>query len=154
MNILSIDHGLKRIGLAIGNSDRKIATPISHINNMSEIFVIDQIKSIIKDYEIEEIIIGIPLDEDGNDSLQSDKVRKFAYLLKKNVNLKLFGIDERFSSVDSEKILIDVDLSRKKRKQNIDSLSASIIFIKLYHLILIMIDGKLKKKIYRQNLKK
>tara|TARA_B100000530_G_C15920825_1_gene473110 strand:+ start:322 stop:744 length:423 start_codon:yes stop_codon:yes gene_type:complete len=127
MNILSIDHGLKRIGLAIGNSDRKIATPISHINNMSEIFVIDQIKSIIKDYEIEEIIIGIPLDEDGNDSLQSDKVRKFAYLLKKNVNLKLFGIDERFSSVDSEKILIDVDLSRKKRKKNIDSLSASII---------------------------
>ena len=94
---------------------------------MSEIFVIDQIKSIIKDYEIEEIIIGIPLDEDGNDSLQSDKVRKFAYLLKKNVNLKLFGIDERFSSVDSEKILIDVDLSRKKRKKNIDSLSASII---------------------------
>ncbi len=127
MNILSIDHGLKRIGLAIGNSDRKIATPISHINNMSEIFVIDQIKSIIKDYEIEEIIIGIPLDEDGNDSLQSDKVRKFAYLLKKNVNLNLFGIDERFSSVDSEKILIDVDLSRKKRKKNIDSLSASII---------------------------
>ena len=86
MNILSIDHGLKRIGLAIGNSDRKIATPISHINNMSEIFVIDQIKSIVKDYEIEEIIIGIPLDEDGNESLQSDKVRKFAYLLKKNVN--------------------------------------------------------------------
>ena len=127
MNILSIDHGLKRIGLAIGNSDRKIATPISHINNMSEIFVIDQIKSIIKDYEIEEIIIGIPLDEDGNDSLQSDKVRKFAYLLKKNVNLNLFGIDERFSSVDSEKILINVDLSRKKRKKNIDSLSASII---------------------------
>ena len=127
MNILSIDHGLKRIGLAIGNSDRKIATPISHINNMSEIFVIDQIKSIVKDYEIEEIIIGIPLDEDGNESLQSDKVRKFAYLLKKNVNLKLFGIDERFSSVDSEKILIDVDLSRKKRKKNIDSLSASII---------------------------
>jgi len=127
MNILSIDHGDKRIGLAIGNSDRKIATPISYINNMSENFVIDQIKTLINDYEIDEIIIGIPLDEDGNESLQSNKVRKFACLLKKNVNLNLLGIDERFSSVDSEKMLIDIDLSRKKRKKNIDSLSASII---------------------------
>ena len=127
MNILSIDHGDKRIGLAIGNSGRKIATPISHINNMSVNFVIDQIKKLINDYEIDEIIIGIPLDEDGNESLQSNKVRKFACLLKKNVNLNLLGIDERFSSVDSEKMLIDIDLSRKKRKKNIDSLSASII---------------------------
>ena len=150
MNILSIDHGLKRIGLAIGNSDRKIATPISHINNMSEIFVIDQIKSIIKDYEIEEIIIGIPLDEDGNDSLQSDKVRKFAYLLKKNVNLNLFGIDERFSSVDSEKILIDVDLSRKKRKKNIDSLSASNILQRYFdgnEIILLWTKINIRKKL-------
>ena len=127
MNILSIDHGDKRIGLAIGNSGRKIATHISHINNMSVNFVIDQIKTLINDYEIDEIIIGIPLDEDGNESLQSNKVRKFACLLKKNVNLNLLGIDERFSSVDSEKMLIDIDLSRKKRKKNIDSLSASII---------------------------
>lgn len=127
MNILSIDHGDKRIGLAIGNSGRKITTPISHINNMSENFVIDQIKTLINDYEIDEIIIGIPLDEDGNESLQSNKVRKFACLLKKKVNLNLLGIDERFSSVDSEKMLIDIDLSRKKRKKNIDSLSASII---------------------------
>ena len=94
---------------------------------MSVNFVIDQIKTLINDYEIDEIIIGIPLDEDGNESLQSNKVRKFACLLKKNVNLNLLGIDERFSSVDSEKMLIDIDLSRKKRKKNIDSLSASII---------------------------
>ena len=90
-------------------------------------FVISQIKSIIIQYEIKQIIIGIPFNEEGGDSLQSLKVRDFAKIIKTELNLDVLGIDERFSSIDSEKLLIDIDVSRKKRKKNLDSLSASII---------------------------
>ena len=127
MNILSIDHGDKRIGFAIGNSKRKISTPLNQIANLSLDFVISQIKSIIIQYEIKQIIIGIPFNEEGGDSLQSLKVRDFAKIIKTELNLDVLGIDERFSSIDSEKLLIDIDVSRKKRKKNLDSLSASII---------------------------
>ena len=127
MNILSIDHGDKRIGLAIGNSIRKISTPLNQITNSSLDFVISQIKSLIIQYEIEQIIIGIPFNEDGGDSLQSLKVRDFANIIKTELNLVVLGVDERFSSIDSEKLLIDIDVSRKKRKKSLDSLSASII---------------------------
>ena len=127
MNILSIDHGDKRIGFAIGNSIRKISTPLNQITNSSLDFVISQIKSLIIQYEIEQIIIGIPFNEDGGDSLQSLKVRDFANIIKTELNLVVLGVDERFSSIDSEKLLIDIDVSRKKRKKSLDSLSASII---------------------------
>ena len=86
MNILSIDHGDKRIGFAIGNSIRKISTPLTQITNSSLDYVISQIKSLIIQYEIEQIIIGIPFNEDGGDSLQSLKVRDFA---KKLIDTKL-----------------------------------------------------------------
>ena len=127
MNILSIDYGERRIGFAIGNSNRKIATPLSVIHNVSLDSVIENINQVVKNYEIDSIIIGIPLNEDSTESMQATRVRDFCSKIKKKINLTIMGIDERFTSVNSEKLLLDLDMSRKKRKKYIDSIAATII---------------------------
>ena len=127
MNILSIDYGERRIGFAIGNSNRKIATPLSVIQNVSLDSVIENINQVVKNYEIDSIIIGIPLNEDSTESMQATRVRDFCSKIKKKINLPIMGIDERFTSVNSEKLLLDLDMSRKKRKKYIDSIAATII---------------------------
>jgi putative Holliday junction resolvase len=127
MNILSIDYGERRIGFAIGNSNRKIATPLSVIHNVSLDSVIENIIQVVKNYEIDSIIIGIPLNEDSTESMQATRVRDFCSKVKKKINLTIMGIDERFTSVNSEKLLLDLDMSRKKRKKYIDSIAATII---------------------------
>jgi len=127
MNILSIDYGERRIGFAIGNSNRKIATPLSVIQNVSLDSVIENIIQVVKNYEIDSIIIGIPLNEDSTESMQATRVRDFCSKIKKKINLPIMGIDERFTSVNSEKLLLDLDMSRKKRKKYIDSIAATII---------------------------
>ncbi len=127
MNILSIDYGEKRIGFAIGDSERKIPNPLQVIQNNSIPFIIDEIKKIVISYNVEKIVIGIPLNEDSSIGDQSYKVKDFSLIIEKELNIDVIGVDERFSSVDAEKILLDQDLSRKKRKKVIDALAASII---------------------------
>ncbi len=127
MNILSIDYGDKRIGFAIGDSERKIPNPLWFIQNNSIPYIIDEIKKIVIFYDVKKIVIGIPLNEDSSIGSQSYKVKDFSLIIKKELNIDVVGVDERFSSVDAEKILLEQDLSRKKRKKVIDALAASII---------------------------
>jgi len=127
MNILSIDYGDKRIGFAIGDSERKIPTPLQVIQNNSIPHIINEIKKIVISYDVEKIVIGIPLDEDSSIGNQSYKVKDFSLIIKNELNIDVVGVDERFSSVDAEKMLLEQDLSRNKRKKVIDALAASII---------------------------
>ena len=127
MNILSIDYGDKRIGFAIGDSERKIPTPLQVIQNNSIPHIINEIKKIVISYDVEKIVIGIPLNEDSSIGNQSYKVKDFSLIIKNELNIDVVGVDERFSSVDAEKMLLEQDLSRKKRKKVIDALAASII---------------------------
>ena len=127
MNILSIDYGDKRIGFAIGDSERKIPNPLQVIQNNSIPNIIDEIKKIVISYDVEKIVIGIPLNEDSTIGNQSYKVKDFSLIIKKELNIDVVGVDERFSSVDAEKMLLEQDLSRNKRKKVIDALAASII---------------------------
>ena len=127
MNILSIDYGDKRIGFAIGDSERKIPTPLQVIQNNSIPHIINEIKKIVISYDVEKIVIGIPLNEDSSIGNQSYKVKDFSLIIKNELNIDVVGVDERFSSVDAEKMLLEQDLSRNKRKKVIDALAASII---------------------------
>ena len=97
------------------------------IQNNSIPHIIDEIKKIVISYDVEKIVIGIPLNEDSSIGNQSYKVKDFSLIIKKELNIDVVGVDERFSSVDAEKMLLEQDLSRKKRKKIIDALAASII---------------------------
>src|SRR3990170_4104950 len=117
MRILALDVGDKRIGVAISDELEIAAHSLTTIHRTDQIRDMAGIKQIIEDYNVQEIVVGI----------QADKVSKFADVLKNEVTIPVIFMDERLSTRFVEKILIDADVSRKKRGKVIDKLAAVVI---------------------------
>ena len=133
MRILCIDFGSKKIGLALSDKLGLIAQYYKTIFlNKKENYkkISDYILDIIINKEIEKIIIGLPKNMNGSEGKSADTVRLFVNNLKKNINIPILFEDERLSTVSAEKILLYANLSRRKRKRKIDSLSATFILQK------------------------
>lgn len=125
MRILCLDIGDKRIGVAVSDESQTIARGIGILaKDGSEI---KKICGFAKEYGAESIVYGLPLRMNGSISSQTEKSIAFISLLKECLPLPFIPFDERLSSRQADAILIEADLSRKKRKQLIDKLSAQII---------------------------
>jgi putative Holliday junction resolvase len=127
MRVLGIDYGTVRVGVAMSDPLRMIAQPLEVIEYKSTKELLAGITGICAEYEIGEIVIGLPKHMGGDESESSEKARKLGALLKHELNKKVFFQDERLSTVAAEKAMIEADVSRKKRKKKIDSIAASII---------------------------
>ncbi|MEZ5314676.1 MAG: Holliday junction resolvase RuvX [Chlamydiales bacterium] len=126
--IVSIDYGLKRIGLAISDENQIIAMPIGLILATSDIReTIDRILEKLKSYEIEKFLVGYPLHLNGKSSTLTDQVNLFIVLLKEVVNSPVTRIDERLSTLQAERLMKDRGMSRKKRVKIIDAMSAAVL---------------------------
>lgn len=73
------------------------------------------------------IIVGMPFNADGQETQKTRQVSEFIEFLKNNLNIEIIGFDERFTTKDAENVLIQANISRKKRKEKIDSLAAALI---------------------------
>jgi putative Holliday junction resolvase len=131
--VLGVDFGLKRIGLALSDPLQVIASPLENLeakNSLKETAkaLAAHIIALKKEKgEITQIVIGLPLHMDGRDSERSGLVREFSELLKAETNLPVALLDERLSSVQAERALIETGYTRKKRAQVVDRVSAVII---------------------------
>ena len=83
--------------------------------------------SFLNDYSIDKIIVGIPLNQDGEAGVDAERIRKYIALLREKVNYPVIEWDERFTTVQAERVLITSDVSRKNRKQVVDQLAAAIM---------------------------
>ena len=122
---LSIDYGDVRIGIAISDPFNVSAQPIGTYKNSKN--VINEIIAIIEEKKIINLIVGLPKDQHGNDSKKAKDVRSFIKDLHSEKEIKTEYIDERFSTVAVERHLIGLNLSRKKRKEIIDTQAAMFI---------------------------
>ena len=127
MKILALDYGTKRIGLAVSDEGENIARGISTISRKDNYTDITKIKKIASELDIGRIIIGITYNTDGSVSKTGMRARKFSKLLRKETGLPVDYIDETYTSANAENILLEADMSRKKRKEIIDRLSAVMI---------------------------
>lgn len=125
--MLGFDFGEKRIGISVSDEMQIIATPLTVIKNIGNQSVIKEIEKIIKEFIIIGIVIGMPMNMNGNYSEFSVKVKNFSDLLAKTFHIPIVFWDERLSSIASENALIECDVSRKKRKTLIDKVAASYI---------------------------
>ena len=127
MRILGLDVGTKRIGVAM--SDELLLTTqgrdsIERRNLKSDL---DQIYSTIKANDVSEVVVGLPLNMDGTYSAKTKEVIEFLDSLTEIVNVPVKTWDERLTSVQAERTLLEADLSRAKRKRLSDKLAAQII---------------------------
>ena len=127
MRILGLDHGSKRIGVAICDELGITAQGLATIERKTPKRDIEEISKFVKEYNVEKIVIGFPKMLDGTEGIQCEKVSKFAKILESKFSLPVIKWDESLSTKDAEEILIEANMSRKKRKKVVDKLAASII---------------------------
>lgn len=126
--LLGFDYGEKRLGVAVSDLMRSIATPYKIIERKGLSKDIAEIKKIITEKEIGGIIYGLPLQMNGTEGETAQKVKKFAEQVFLQTGLPFAFWDERLSSSAVESFLIkDADLSRSKRKKVLDASAASYI---------------------------
>jgi len=126
--ILGIDYGLKKIGLAIGNEDFKMAFPYKTIIKKNNQTLLTELKSILERENISKIVLGLPLYLNGETSLTTVQVKNFAQKLKTHFNLPVILVDERLTSLEAERRIMELNLKNKqKKKMIIDQLSAVLI---------------------------
>ena len=129
MRYLGIDLGSKTVGLAISDTTLTIASSLKTIFFTDEDYLstIDEIKNIIKEYDIQKIILGLPKNMNNTLGERAEITTKYKRILEENTNIPVIFFDERLTSVISNSILIEADISRKKRKKKVDSIAAQII---------------------------
>jgi putative Holliday junction resolvase len=130
--VLAIDWGERRVGIALSDESRIIASPHSVIKRAGSLDrVLIQISELIVEHEVSHVIFGIPLRMDGSRGPEAEGVLEVAEKLRAKVTVPVDTWDERLSTVEAERALIGGDVSRKKRKELIDQVAASI-FLQSY----------------------
>lgn len=119
--LLGIDYGLKRIGLALSDIDRQIATPFKTISKLKEL------DDIIPAKEVTGVIIGLPLQTNNEEGEIAKFVRLFASRVHEKYNLPVFFVDERYTSKFSTEDLTQRFMREKKQKQVLDAYAAARI---------------------------
>jgi putative Holliday junction resolvase len=127
MRWLGLDYGDKRIGVALSDEFGWTAQGLEVISNNNESIVFARIASIVEQYEVKEIVVGLPKNMNGTVGPRAEICMTFAASLREMFNLTVHLWDERLTTVSAERTLIEADVSRKKRKLVIDQLAASLI---------------------------
>jgi len=127
MRILGIDYGSKRIGLSVCDELGFTAQGLTTITRKNKKKDMEEISSFVEKYNVEKIVIGFPVRLDGTEGIQCEKVNRFAGILEKMFSIPVIKWDESLSTKEAETILIEANMSRKKRKKVIDKLAATII---------------------------
>ena len=127
MRIMGLDLGSKTIGVAISDELGLTAQGLKTILRKSREEDLKEIHRLIEQYEIVEIVVGLPKNMDGTLGMQAEKVFQWIKVLEENTNIPVSTWDERLSTVGASKILLEADLSRKKRKEVIDKVAAVLI---------------------------
>ena len=130
MRVLGIDYGLKRIGLALSDPTETIATPLDTlVRRRGKRAPLSKIESIATEKGAKHLVIGLPLNPEGNETEWSEEVRAFGVKLSKRTNLQVSFVDERMTSVRAERTVRSIGLPKKKRenKARIDAAAAQLI---------------------------
>ena len=127
MRVLAIDHGTKRMGIALSDPSGMIALPLEFIPAEPFNAFLDRLKKLIQEKEVEMILVGMPRNMDGSYGPAAAKVREFVAVLKETIAIPIQTWDERLTSAQANRFLIQADVSRKDRKQKVDQAAAAIL---------------------------
>lgn len=125
--ILGVDFGTVRVGLAVTDPDRIIASPLETHNRRSEALDAEYFVQVAKQYGAVLWVVGLPLHSSGEESDKSGEARVFGAWLTQLSGLPVIYWDERFTSAMAEEALLGAKMTRKKRKERVDRVAAQLI---------------------------
>ena len=127
MRILALDHGTKRIGVAISDETAVIALPLEYLAAEPLQDFLQKLKVIVDSKQVEEILVGIPRNMNGTYGPAAEKAREFVVRLKGAFSIPVKTWDERLTSVQANRFLIESGMRREKRKERVDQTAAAIL---------------------------
>jgi len=128
MRLLGIDYGRRRIGLALSDEEGVLASPLPRRERArSEADLLDELGSLMRRHEVGTVVVGWPLNMDGTRGEMAREAEAFARRLQEATGRPVELFDERLTSREAERVLLEANLSRQKRKWLRDSLSAVLI---------------------------
>lgn len=125
--ILALDVGSRTIGMAVTDPLGITAQGLETIRRRNKRYDFEQLANIIANYDVREIVIGLPLRMSGEEGTQSEKMREFAAAVEKKFELPVHLIDERLTSVEANRVLRESEMSIQKRAGAVDRLAAVLI---------------------------
>ena len=125
--ILGLDHGTKRIGLAVSDALGLAAHGLPTLSRAGMEVDLAAIAALVAEREIDEVVVGLPRNMDGSEGLQAKQARAFAARLREALGLPVSFEDERLTSERAQRALAEGGLTRGKRKQRVDRLAAQFI---------------------------
>lgn len=127
MRILALDHGTVRIGVALSDELKMIATPLEYIHAEPFNGFLTRLKELIRVKEVELILVGMPRNMDGSYGPAALKVQEFVAVLKDVVAVPIKLWDERLTSAQANRFLIEGNVRRADRKAKVDKMAAAIL---------------------------
>lgn len=127
--VIGLDLGSKTLGVAVSDYLGIIANPIGtfKINTNDLQDALNCVKMLVKEHDINKIVLGLPKNMNGSIGFQAEYCLEFKKMLENELGLEVIMIDERLTSKIANSVMIKADISRNKRKSNVDKLAASII---------------------------
>ena len=125
--ILGIDYGEVRVGLSLSDLTQTIAKPFRTIKYKNIDNLLDQLKEIINENEVDKLVVGMPYNMKGENTQQTLKVKEFISFLESNLSYDIELIDERLSSIEAEKTMHKMNIKTGHNKSDIDKIAASVI---------------------------
>jgi len=133
MRSLGLDKGDRRTGVAISDSAETMAVPLTVIDKHSENAIVADVIKLAEQYEVERIVIGLPISLNGTLGRQADKVNNFIEKLSLSAeqsslnHIEIKRWDERYSTVEADKLMEEAGTRRNKRKKHRDAMAATLI---------------------------
>ena len=125
--ILALDPGTKRIGVALSDEMGWIAQPLETFERRSITADLQHIQQLVQDHEVDRVIMGMPFRLDGSVGPAAQQVEQFKAMLEGALTVPVIPWDERLTSKSAEAMLIEANVSRKKRKGAVDRVAAAIL---------------------------
>jgi putative Holliday junction resolvase len=127
MRALGVDYGEKRIGLALSDALKITASPYEVLERHGTAEVVAAIAEIVEAQQVDEVVVGHPISLDGLAHAAAEAAEEFAGALRERLSVPVVLWDERLSTAQAERALLEGDVSRAGRKQRIDKISAAVV---------------------------
>lgn len=127
MRVLGLDFGTERVGVAMSDELGIIAQPIEFIPRRPAAGLWERLRALHGDFSCERILVGMPRNMDGSYGPAAEAVKQFTEQLRQEMNVPIQTWDERLSSIQANRVLLQANVSRKKRKEKIDKMAAAVI---------------------------
>lgn len=125
--LAAIDYGTVRLGVAITDPDQRLASPLENYTRRTPALDRQWLEQLVKTERIAGLVIGLPIHTSGQESQKSREARQFGQWVQEVTGLSVAFFDERFTSAHAEALLLDAELTKKRRKQRLDKLAAQIL---------------------------